>query len=147
MIDFEGLMAEARDDGVIKVVVGAIIAKDGKILLLQRPKDDFIGGIFELPSGNLESGEAISEGLKREVLEETGLEIVSIDDYLGCFDYLSGSGKKVRQFNFFVTTKTTGPVKLTEHDTFVWVKPEKASDYNITESVKAVIGDYQRIRP
>ncbi len=145
LIDYEKLLEEARKDGVVKIVVGAIIENDNKILLLQRPEDDFMGGIFELPSGNLEEGETIEEGLKREVYEETGLRIKSINSYLGHFDYLSGSGKKTRQFNFLISTEETEPIRLTEHDSFVWVEPEKASDYEITESVKTIINNYQEI--
>ena len=35
-----------------------------------------MGGILELPSGNLECGETIQEGLIREVKEETGYDVI-----------------------------------------------------------------------
>ncbi len=71
---FEKVEIKARQDGIVKRVAGAIITNEvGKILLLQRPLDDFMGGILELPSGNVEAEEAINQGLVREVKEETEL--------------------------------------------------------------------------
>lgn len=145
-IDYKKLLDQAKKDLIEKIVVGAILVKEEKILLLERPKDDFMGGIFELPSGNLEKGEHLSEGLIREIKEETGLDIKTIIRYINSFDYLSGSGKKVRQFNFLVELENYEPVILTEHDSFVWVKPENANKFNITEKVKEVINTFQGLK-
>lgn len=41
------LTAEAERDGVRQFVVGAVVHHGGKVLLLKRPEDDFMGGIFE----------------------------------------------------------------------------------------------------
>ncbi len=145
-IDYKKLLYQAKKDLIEKIVVGAILVKEEKILLLERPKDDFMGGIFELPSGNLEKGENLSEGLIREIKEETGLDVKAIIKYINSFNYLSGSGKKVRQFNFLVELENYEPVILTEHDSFVWVKPENANKFNITEKVKEVINTFQGLK-
>ncbi len=60
-------------------VVGAVIEEVGTILLLKRPADDFRGGTWELPSGNLKPADAdLLAALHREVTEETGLPIAEI---------------------------------------------------------------------
>ncbi len=116
------LTDRARADDVAQLVVGAIITDHaGKALLLQRPHDDFMGGIHELPSGKVDPGERLLDALAREITEETGLTVADIVRYLGHFDYTSGSGKLSRQFNFYVTTMTSEPVKLTEHTAYQWV--------------------------
>jgi 8-oxo-dGTP diphosphatase len=54
MIDasvLEKLTVQAANDGVQQLVVGAIVQDENKVLLLKRPEDDFMGGIFELTSG------------------------------------------------------------------------------------------------
>ena len=52
--------------------VGAIIQKeDGKVLSLER-KD--IPGAWQLPQGGLDQGESPIEAVRREILEETGIE-------------------------------------------------------------------------
>lgn len=94
---FENIEIKAKQDEIVKRVAGAIITNVvGKILLLQRPLDDFMGGILELPSGNVEAGEAINQGLVREVKEETNLDTRTIGMFINSFDYLSSSGKKSR---------------------------------------------------
>ncbi|MFI1966907.1 NUDIX hydrolase [Streptomyces pathocidini] len=87
--------------------------------MLHRTADDYMGDLWELPSGGVDEGEDLVHALHREVEEETGLVIASIVEYLGHFDYLSKSGKRTRQFNFGVTTGG-GPVALTEHDEHLW---------------------------
>jgi ADP-ribose pyrophosphatase len=54
--------------------VHAVIEQDGRILLGRRAFDPG-AGLWGLPGGFLEEGEAPDVGLKREVREETGLEI------------------------------------------------------------------------
>ncbi len=40
----------------------------------------------QIPAGTVESGEDIETAVKREVYEETGLQLVEIENYLGCFE-------------------------------------------------------------
>ncbi|MFF5498960.1 NUDIX domain-containing protein [Streptomyces aquilus] len=135
------LAAEAEEDGAQQLVVGAVVQHDGNILLLQRPADDFMGGIFELPSGKVEVGETLDVALTREVKEETGLDVAGISDYLGHFDYTSGSGKKSRQFNFAVDVVTAAPVTLQEHVHYQWTP--LAVEPPVTDAVKGVLAMYR----
>ncbi len=132
------LLEKCKEDQIQKIVVGAIISKDSNILLLERPEDDFMGGIFELPSGNVEQGEEIIPALKREIIEETGLQPLKIVDFLNSFDYKSGSGKNVRQLNFIVEVEE-GEIKLTEHDSFSWSNLADNAFEKTTDSVKKTI--------
>jgi 8-oxo-dGTP diphosphatase len=139
----ENLTAKAHNDGVQRLVVGAVVQHDNKVLLLKRPEDDFMGGIFELPSGKVED-ESLDEALRREVKEETGLDVWSIRDYLGRFDYTSGSGKKSRQFNFVVDVAAPEPVELQEHDVYVWSPLH--DEPPVTDAVKDVLSKYRELR-
>jgi 8-oxo-dGTP diphosphatase len=133
------LIKEAQKQGINRYVVGAIIFKNSKILLLQRSKNDFMGGIYELPSGKVEKGETLEEALKREVKEETGLKVKEIKKHLGYFDYISKDGKKTRQFNFVVTVYEPIEIKLTEHENYVWIDKNEVDKYPITENVKQIL--------
>ncbi|EHR48727.1 Zn-finger containing NTP pyrophosphohydrolase [Saccharomonospora marina XMU15] len=144
MIDasvLEELTAEAANDGVQQLVVGAIVRADDKVLLLKRPADDFMGGIYELPSGKVEGEETLDAALIREVAEETGLTVTDIVAYLGSFDYTSGSGKKSRQFNFAVSVARSEPVRLTEHDLYLWASLDEQPP--VTDAVKEIVQTYR----
>ncbi|GAA1683407.1 hypothetical protein GCM10009830_33280 [Glycomyces endophyticus] len=131
------LTAEAARDGIAQLVVGAVILDEGKVLLLKRPADDFMGGLWELPSGKVDPGERLDAALAREVKEETGLDLAETTAYLGHFDYTSGSGKPSRQFNFAIEVSATEPVVLTEHDDFQW--REVTDDLPVSASVKVTL--------
>ncbi len=138
---FEILNEKIQKDEVVKKIAGAIVFNEqGEILLLKRKENDFMGGIYELPSGNLEGNETIEQGLIREIKEETGLDIKYIGQFINTFDYLSGSGKKSRQFNFEVKTVSTDNILLTEHDEYRWMNyDEIEQENNITDEVKYAI--------
>ncbi len=133
------LLSVAKKEGIEKIVVAAVIKDGNKVLLLERPKDDFMGGINELPSGNMESGENIKEALIRELKEETNLDFKNFLKYLGVFDYSSGSKKKVRQFNFLIEVVKNGEVKITEHKNYVWAEKENKAFTKVTANVKNIL--------
>lgn len=67
---------------MIHVNVRAIIERDGpngtEIVIQKRVKPNENTTPYELPGGRLEAFESIIDGLKREVLEETGLHVTKI---------------------------------------------------------------------
>lgn len=65
-------------NNVIRVGVGVFIVRNGKILLGERTGAHG-AGTWALPGGQLETGESIENCARREVLEETGLELTSIE--------------------------------------------------------------------
>jgi len=56
------------------VGVGGIVLNEGKVLLVRRGKQPGYGK-WSIPGGMVELGETLSEAIKREVLEECGIEI------------------------------------------------------------------------
>ena len=138
---YELLIRKGEQEGIVKNVVGAIILNEkNKVLIMSRKTDDFMGGIDELPSGNMEQGENIYDSLIREVKEETNLDVVNVKLYIGSFDYISGKGKKARQYNFVLDVKNTGNIILTEHDEYKWLTIEEIRKSNkITDEVKYIL--------
>lgn len=60
----------------IQLVIIGVIKHNNKYLLTKRNQEgDKYHGKWQLPGGGLEFGESLEECLKREVKEETGLEI------------------------------------------------------------------------
>lgn len=69
----------------IILVTAAIIKKNGKYLITQRPPGGHLALKWEFPGGRVEFGEDPKESLKREIKEELGINI----DVLSLFDYSS----------------------------------------------------------
>ncbi|MET9262431.1 NUDIX hydrolase [Amycolatopsis sp. NPDC004079] len=136
------LTHQAAEDGVQKLVVGAVVVQDDAVLLLKRRPDDFMGGIYELPSGNVESEETLDAATARELSEETGLTLVDIVDYIGSFDYDSSSGRRSRQFTFLVTVDRTERIALTEHDAYLWAPLD--GELPVTEEVKKLLVTWRK---
>ena len=148
MNDFDYLLEKAKEEKIEKNVVGSVIVnRQGKILIMSRKSDDFMGGIDELPSGNMEIGEDIPTALAREVKEETNCELNEILYYIDSFDYKSGSGKKARQYNFAIKVKETDNIVLTEHESYSWQTVEEIiNNPKITHEVKNTIKRYNDIK-
>jgi 8-oxo-dGTP pyrophosphatase MutT (NUDIX family) len=69
----------------IRVVAGGIIVDDeGKIFLAKGKK---FGGKWIVPGGGVKWGESLEDGAKREILEETGMEVV-VEGKLGFSDFI-----------------------------------------------------------
>lgn len=57
-----------------QIAVGAVVVRDGRVLLVQRgqPPSE---GLWAIPGGRVELGETLQEAVEREIKEETGLTI------------------------------------------------------------------------
>lgn len=75
--------------------------EDGAVLLMRRAGTGFFDGLYSLPGGHLEAGEAIADTARRELLEELGVEIDAPDlGYLGVVHRLSDTNR----IEFFMRT-------------------------------------------
>lgn len=59
---------------MFKVLVGTLVCKNNKILLVTERKEG-VEGKLNLPAGHLENGETLTQGACREFFEETGLNV------------------------------------------------------------------------
>lgn len=95
---------------------------DGQILLLQRTSAARRNpGKWDLPGGRLDPGERLDEGLRREALEETGLEL-EIDALYGSSEFAL-PGLRVACLVFEARCAGSAVQLSAEHDAFAWVTP------------------------
>lgn len=111
-------------------VAGAIIIKPNdentnSVLLIQRSHEDNWPDVWEFPRGKCDKHDEndVKECMKREVKEETGLD-VDIIKYIDKYEYLADKGtRRSTQFNFLC--KLSNPnqkIKLSkEHQNYKWV--------------------------
>ncbi|MFD4393689.1 NUDIX hydrolase [Kitasatospora sp. NPDC058478] len=131
------LAADAESAGITGFVAAAVINHGGRVLLVRRNPGDYLGGLWEVPSGTVEEGEGILGALHRETSEETGLTIHQIIGYVGHFDYRNSRGGTTRQFNFAVTVEKAEPVVLTEHDAYQWALPGELPE--VSDAVRELL--------
>jgi 8-oxo-dGTP pyrophosphatase MutT (NUDIX family) len=109
------------------VVVGCMVECDGRLLFLKRSSKSHQGGTFSIPAGKLDAGETHLQTAKRELFEETGIQLEeSALIYSGALyqsipfmDYV---------FHLYRTEFERFPkVSLNhEHSDFVWVTADEA---------------------
>ena len=61
-----------------QVAVG-IVERRGKVLITRRVPDGLLGGLWEFPGGGVREGESSEWACRREIREETGLEVVVVE--------------------------------------------------------------------
>jgi 8-oxo-dGTP diphosphatase len=104
-----GLEEQAIIDGIHQLVVGAVIEQRTEDTHPSATRRGLHGRHLGTPQRKGRDGETLDVALVREVEEETGLIVTEIREYRGSFDYISGSGKKSRQFNFNVQVSAVDP--------------------------------------
>ena len=144
MLD-ESLVTEGTSEGIEKFVVGAVIHQDFESVLIvtRSPDDDFLPGMDEVPSGGVDAGESLLEALDRELTEEVGFPASVIDPgFVTHFDYLSGSGRKTRQFTVSVPIADSDVRLSSEHSAFVWIGKEDLKTIKATPEIRTVLNDW-----
>lgn len=114
--------------------------KEGKYLVLLRSAEKYpsVGAKWEIPGGRINPGTSLIENLKREVMEETGLEITGEQQYIAAQDILKENKHIVR---LTYLGEADGEVKLSdEHTDYKWLSLEEISKIEPLDSyVKEVI--------
>jgi 8-oxo-dGTP diphosphatase len=109
---------------ILKVVCG-VIERDGRYLLVKRPRDVMYAKHWEFPGGKVEEGETLKEALQRELKEELDI-YVEVKDALPPvekdFPYL------IIELLPFRCEITKGTIKLLEHLDLIWVAPKQELD-------------------
>jgi len=120
------------------VAINALIKnKEGKFLIIKRNKNEIAyPDKWAFPGGKVERGQSIMDTLRREVLEEVGLEIEDYKKYLKDFTFIRPDGHNVVGFCFLVKAKL-GKVTLSpDFDDFKWISPEELKKYDHIEGME-----------
>ncbi len=110
-------------------VTAAVIAREGRILLLRRAAGQKHAGFWEFPGGKTEPGETPEDCLERELQEElgiaghTGAHLVDSP-----YDYPGGS-IILRAYDFHWEG---GELQLRVHDAAAWCDPGELTRYALT---------------
>lgn len=113
---------------VVLVSAVALIDRDNRILLAQRPEGKSMAGLWEFPGGKVEQGETPEAALIRELEEELG-----INTWSSCLAPLTFASHSYDSFHLlmpvFACRKWEGTPQPREGQTLAWADPRKLSDY------------------
>ena len=101
---------------------GGIVLRDGRVLLVHRPRYDD----WTLPKGKLDPGESWQEAARREVEEETGLRC-ELGEEAGRTFYLDSRGRE-KAVRYYRMTSDGEPFAQNEVDEVRWVPLTEAAD-------------------
>jgi 8-oxo-dGTP pyrophosphatase MutT (NUDIX family) len=118
----------------VRAVNVLIINNKEELLLVKRGGDHtYFPGYYGVVLGKLEEGEEMEEGFKREVWEETGIEVsneISIDCPKPFFTQWKGKIYENRYFFLFVNKGTEVDLKG-ENEEYLWVDKEKLPELDL----------------
>jgi len=116
--------------GTFMIAIGAIIehVPSGKILIQQRA-DAWQKNEWEVPYGRIDQFEELTQAIKREVFEETGLSDLSVHELIRIWHIFRGersAENEVYGFTFHCKTHTQEIQLSTEHFQAQWLLPTEA---------------------
>ncbi|MDE3198888.1 MAG: NUDIX hydrolase [Acidobacteriota bacterium] len=122
--------------------VGALIVEKGRILLVERGQEP-LKGYWSLPGGAVETGERLEEALRREVREETGLE-VEIVTPIGIFERIMHDVEGRVEYHYILMDYLCRPAggevcAADDASRCEWFGPEQIAGLRITEGTPAYI--------
>jgi 8-oxo-dGTP diphosphatase len=119
------------------VGIGAVILKEGKILLEKRGNEP-AKGQWSIPGGAVEVGEPLEKAVLREIKEETGLD-GQTSRLLDVVDQVNLDEKAKIQFHYviidyLVKVKQGEPKPASDADALKWVSLSEVENYDLTSS-------------
>jgi 8-oxo-dGTP diphosphatase len=133
---------------LFRVFVGVVlINSQGQVLLLKRAMTGSdLDGNWELPAGHLNKYESLEEGLKREVIEETGIASFQIKDNLRVFEIpsLVGDDSSFSRLGivYWAITDIDEVILSDEHTDYKWLNPTEAKEMATLKGIKLEIQLY-----
>ena len=113
---------------MVLVSAVALLDKDNRVLLAQRPKGKPMAGLWEFPGGKIEAGETPEDALVWELYEELGIET-----WNSCLAPLTFASHSYDDFHLmmplFACRKWNGIVSPKEGQELAWVHAARLKDY------------------
>ena len=114
----------------------AIIRKNGRILITQRPHEGLLGGLWEFPGGKRHDSESLAECVAREIREELGIEITVGEPFLTVRHAYSHFRITLHAF---LCTHTRGRIRKLGVADYRWVKARELAQFAFPKADRVII--------
>ncbi len=108
-----------------EMVLGAII-KNGRILIAKRPSSGLLGGLWELPGGEVGAGESHAKALRRCLKTSVGLG-VKVGALVASVDHAYSHFRVT--LNVYRCDYTSGEATANEHDDLKWMTRARFAEF------------------
>lgn len=123
------------------VGVGGVVIDRGRALLIRRGSEP-LKGEWSIPGGMVELGEELAEGVRRELKEETGLD-VEPNECILVFDRIMKEGERIKYHYViadYLCRRKRGRLRPASDVTDArWVRREDLPQYHLTDMATTVI--------
>lgn len=120
---------------VIQVAAGLII-REGRYLIARRKRGSHLGGLWEFPGGKCEEGESLTDCLRRELLEELGVDVAAPVPFRVIRHEYPG---KTVELHFFRCVICGGEARALDCEEIRWVMPHELSGYEFPPADRPLI--------
>lgn len=121
----------------LPVVVGIVRRPDGAVLMGTRPMGKPFEGYWEFPGGKIESGETAADALRRELIEEIGIDVVR-QEFAWIIEHRYPHAHVALTFHW--VTDWAGSPRALEGQQVLWITPGQAWPYPILPATVPLLG-------
>ena len=114
------------------VVAGALIDREGCVLIAQRPAGKHMAGRWEFPGGKVAAGETEAAALSRELREELGVEVIA-SRHLMRQAHSYDHGRHV-ELSLWIVESFNGVPQSLDGQRLKWVQPARLGDEDLLEA-------------
>ena len=137
-------MKPDENSPILLVVAVALVDRDGRVLITQRPEGRSMAGLWEFPGGKVEHSETPEAALIRELQEELGID--TSENCLAPFTFASHAYESFHLLMpLYLCRKWQGLIVGKEGQRYKWVKPYELKDYPMPpadEPLVAMLRDF-----
>ena|SRR3989304_2340004 len=127
------------------IAVTGFLQRDGKFLILRRSEKEIAHpGQWTVPGGKVEGKDSILNTLKKEIKEETGLDVYEDYEFLGDGEFTRPDSYHVVIPRFLCKAKP-GEVKIDKNDftDFAWIGLDELDKYDLIPGIKK---DFEQLK-
>ena len=117
-------------------VVAAIIWREDRFMICQRPAHKARGFLWEFAEGKVEQGESDEEALIRECREELDIEIGTKDIFMSLVHKYPDMEINLILFNAYIKR---GEPKLLEHKDIKWITTDEIPEYDFCPADEEIL--------